>query len=208
MNIEFMLASFCLAVLPGPDILFVLTQSVSRGFKPAFFVSLGLVSGLFVHTAAVAVGVAALVAGSPVLLTVLQYLGAAYLGWLGLSGLLRTRASVQRETPAETTAIEADSLGQFYGRGIIMNLLNPKVILFFLSFFPGFIPQNTAHTARAVFELGTVFAGITLCVFSAVSLLGGWVNQKWDINRFASSRVFAWITALLFWGIAGWIVWG
>ena len=206
MNIEFMLASFCLAVLPGPDILFVLTQSVSRGFKPAFFVSLGLVSGLFVHTAAVAVGVAALVAGSPILLTVLQYLGAAYLGWLGLAGL-RSRPTV-RQPDAAAAVARADSFGSFYARGIIMNLLNPKVILFFLSFFPGFIPQNTAHTARAVFELGAVFAGITLLVFAFVSLMGGWINRRWDISRLSASRGFAWVTACIFWLIAGWIVWG
>ena len=79
MSIEFLFVSFCLALLPGPDILFVLAQSVTRGFRPAIAVSLGLFSGLFVHTAAVALGVAALVAASPVLFKVIKILGALYL---------------------------------------------------------------------------------------------------------------------------------
>lgn len=91
MNIEFIIASACLALLPGPDILFVLTQSIGRGFKAAFSVSLGLVSGLAFHTAAVALGVAALVAASPVLFHILKYLGAAYLVWLGAGVPFRSR---------------------------------------------------------------------------------------------------------------------
>lgn len=205
MSLEFIVASFCLAVLPGPDILFVLAQSIGRGFKAAFLVSLGLVSGLFVHTAAVALGVAALVAASPVLLKILQYLGAAYLGWLGLSAV---RAA--GHNPSETDSVPAEhlfSFFQFYRRGVIMNLLNPKVIIFFLSFFPGFLPKESAHPGASVFLLGTVFAGVTLCVFAGVSLLGGWLNKKCDIARFSSGRAFGWITAVIFWAIGVWIVW-
>ena len=110
MSFEFVFASFCLALLPGPDILFVLAQSIGRGFKAAFSVSLGLVSGLFVHTALVAVGVAALVAASPVLLKILQYLGAVYLGWLGFWAVRDAGTSAQ--LPASTPA--AFSFFRFY----------------------------------------------------------------------------------------------
>ena len=205
MSIEFILASFCLAVLPGPDILFVLAQSIGRGFKAAFSVSLGLVSGLFVHTAAVALGVAALVAASPVLLNILQYMGAAYLAWLGIAAVRGAGSSARPAVPAEQPAASF-SPWRFYRRGVIMNLLNPKVIIFFLSFFPGFIPENTDHPGVFVFLLGTVFAGVTLCVFSSVSFAGGWLNKKWDIARFSNSRAFGWITAVIFWAIGVWIV--
>ena len=205
MSIEFIFASLLLALLPGPDILFVLAQSISRGFKAAFSVSLGLVSGLFVHTAAVAMGVAALVAASPVLLHILQYMGAAYLAWLGLSALRSTENGP--DTTSETLVQESFSPFQFYRRGVIMNLLNPKVIIFFLSFFPGFIPKDTAYPGVSVFVLGAVFAGVTLCVLTGVSALGGWLNQKWDIARFSNSRAFGWITAVIFWSIGAWIAW-
>lgn len=203
MNIEFILASLLLALLPGPDILFVLAQSIGRGFKAAFSVSLGLVSGLFVHTALVALGVAALVAASPVLLTILQYLGAAYLAWLGVSAV--RDAGTGAQLPASTPA--ALSFFRFYRRGVIMNLLNPKVIIFFLSFFPGFIPKGAQHPGVSVFILGTEFACVTLCVFGSVSVLGGWLNRKYDIARFSHSRAFGWITAVIFWSIGAWIAW-
>ena len=206
MSIEFLLASLLLALLPGPDILFVLAQSISRGCKAAFSLSLGLVSGLFVHTAAVALGVAAVVAASPVLLKILQYLGAAYLAWLGVSAIHAAGHSAPANAP-DAAAAPTGSFFRFYRRGVIMNLLNPKVILFFLSFFPGFIPKQTAHPGVYVFLLGTVFAGVSLCVFGSISAAGGWLNKKWDIARFSHSRVFGWITAVIFWGIGAWIVW-
>lgn len=204
MNIEFILASACLALLPGPDILFVLTQSIGRGFKAAFSVSLGLVSGLAFHTAAVALGVAALVAASPVLFGVLKYLGAAYLAWLGFSAM---RGSAACPTSAGTTvAVEKEySFVRFYRRGVIMNLLNPKVIIFFLSFFPGFIPKNATSVGWAVVSLGVTFAAVTLCVFTLVCALGGWLNKRFHIAQYASGRAFGWITAVIFWGIGAWI---
>lgn len=204
MNIEFIIASACLALLPGPDILFVLTQSIGRGFKAAFSVSLGLVSGLAFHTAAVALGVAALVAASPGLFSMLKYLGAAYLFWLGISAI-RACGSSDVPAPADAAPTEIYSFTRFYRRGVIMNLLNPKVIIFFLSFFPGFIPKETERVGWAVAELGVMFAAVTLCVFTLVCALGGWLNKRFHIARYASGRAFAWITALIFWSIGAWI---
>lgn len=172
MSIEFIFASLLLALLPGPDILYVLTQSVSRGFKAAFCVSLGLVSGLFVHTAAVAFGVAALVAASPKLLQGLQYLGALYLFWLGV-GAVRSGGGTPAVT-CEGAAQETHTGAWFYRTGIIMNLLNPKVILFFLSFFPGFLPAGEVHVWRQTFGLGDYFCGCyTERIYECCCL--GWV---------------------------------
>lgn len=203
MSIEFIFASLLLALLPGPDILYVLTQSVSRGFKAAFCVSLGLVSGLFVHTAAVAFGVAALVAASPKLLQGLQYLGALYLFWLGV-GAVRSGGGTPAVT-CEGSAQETHTGAWFYRTGVIMNLLNPKVILFFLSFFPGFLPAGEVHVWRQTFGLGATFAVVTLSVFTSVAALGGWLNRRFAIERFAASRLFGWVTAGVFWLIGLWI---
>ena len=206
MSIEFLFVSFCLALLPGPDILFVLAQSVTRGFRPAFAVSLGLFSGLFVHTSAVALGVAALVAASPVLFKVIKILGALYLVFLGISTLRATPAPAAGPQPEN--AQEPVAFGQFYRRGIIMNLLNPKVIIFFLSFLPGFVPAGSQHLGWQLVELGLGFAMVSLVVFGLVSVFGGWLNKRFYIARYSASRPFAWMTALLFWGIAGWILLG
>lgn len=205
MNIEFIIASACLALLPGPDILFVLTQSIGRGFKAAFSVSLGLVSGLAFHTAAVALGVAALVAASPVLFHILKYLGAAYLVWLGIGAVRASRSVSVQAAPTSAVFAESYSFARFYRRGVIMNVLNPKVIIFFLSFFPGFIPKDTPHVGWAAAELGVTFAAVTLCVFTLVCALGGWFNKRFHIARYASGRAFAWITAGIFWTIGAWI---
>ena len=206
MSIEFLFVSFCLALLPGSDILFVLAQSVTRGFRPAFAVSLGLFSGLFVHTAAVALGVAALVAASPVLFKVIKILGALYLVFLGISALRATPAPAAGTQPENAQGTV--SFGKFYRRGIIMNLLNPKVIIFFLSFLPGFVPAGSQHIGWQLVELGLGFALVSLVVFGLISLFGGWLNKRFHIARYSASRPFAWITALLFWGIAGWILLG
>lgn len=206
MSIEFLFVSFCLALLPGPDILFVLAQSVTRGFRPAFAVSLGLFSGLFVHTSAVALGVAALVAASPVLFKVIKILGALYLVFLGISALRGTPAPVAGTQPENAQG--PVSFGQFYRRGIIMNLLNPKVIIFCLSFLPGFVPAGSQHLGWQLVELGLGFAIVSLVVFGLVSVFGGWLNKRFYIARYSASRPFAWMTALLFWGIAGWILLG
>lgn len=206
MSIEFLFVSFCLALLPGPDILFVLAQSVTRGFRPAFAVSLGLFSGLFVHTAAVALGVAALVAASPVLFKVIKILGALYLVFLGISALRATPAPAAGTQPENAQG--PVSFGKFYRRGIIMNLLNPKVIIFFLSFLPGFVPAGSQYIGWQLVELGLGFALVSLVVFGLISVFGGWLNKRFHIARYSASRPFAWITALLFWGIAGWILLG
>lgn len=201
--LHFLLACFLLAVLPGPDILFVVAQSVGRGFKTAFAVSLGLVSGLFVHTALVALGVGALVTASPVSLFVMKCAGAAYLGWLGFCAV---RAKPE-PAAKPCAALDLNAFGKCYKRGVIMNLLNPKVIIFFLSFLPGFLPPETKHVCLGLFGLGGIFAAVSLGVFSAVSWLGGWLNGKLDIGRYASSRGFAWTSACIFWFIGGWIAW-
>ena len=207
MSIEFLFVSFCLALLPGPDILFVLAQSVTRGFRPAIAVSLGLFSGLFVHTAAVALGVAALVAASPVLFKVIKILGALYLVFLGISALRAAPAPAAAGVPIENPQAPF-VFGKFYRRGIIMNLLNPKVIIFFLSFLPGFVPAGSQHIGWQLVELGLGFALVSLVVFGLISVFGGWLNKRFHIARYSASRPFAWVTAVLFWGIAGWILLG
>lgn len=213
MSFKFLSASFILCLLPGPDIMFVMTQSISRGAKPAFAVTLGLCSGLFFHTAAVALGVAALMAASPVFMTLIKIFGAAYLFWLGAGCLLSYYKNKKAAAPSEQSTAKAkagnNSFSALYKQGLIMNLFNPKVILFFLSFLPAFVPVQTALPKGIYIAfLGFCFAVTAFCVFGAVSIFGSRLNDVLKIERYAESKSFAYITAFIYWVIAGWIFLG
>lgn len=213
MFFKFLSASFILCLLPGPDIIFVMTQSISRGVKAAFCVTCGLCSGLFFHTAAVALGVAALMAASPVFMTLIKVFGAAYLFWLGLT-CLPIRAKNKKTEAREEDLTAKSGAGVYtsfglYKQGLIMNLFNPKVILFFLSFLPAFVPEGSAlPKGLYIAFLGFCFALTAFCVFGAVSLLGGKLNDVLRIEHYTRSKVFAYATAFIYWFIAGWIFFG
>src|SRR5690606_6795987 len=134
--------SLLLGITPGPDNLFVLVQSAQRGWRAGMAVVVGLCAGLVVHTAAVALGLAALFAASATAFTVLKYLGAAYLAWLAWQSLRpRAQAEQAAEEPSlepSTSAPAAASTWRMVGRGMVMNLPNPKVLIFFLAFLPQF----------------------------------------------------------------------
>lgn len=203
---QFILASVALTLLPGPDILFVLTQSLTRSTRAAFSVALGLCSGLIFHTAAVAAGVAVLLAESPVLFDVLKYCGAAYLIYLGVRSVMAARRS-GNTGGAETQALPAKNYWSLFRQGITMNLLNPKVLLFFLSFLPGFVDRNSNSPTLYIVMLGAVFALQALVVFTAVALFGGWIGARIRIDRFMSSPGFAVMSAALYVAIAVLIIW-
>ncbi len=161
-----------LSLSPGPDNLFVLTLSALRGPRAGLWVVLGLCSGLVVHTLAVALGVAALFAASDTAFTVLKLLGAAYLLYLAW-GAWKAPAMT-----ADSPAPPPMSPRQAWLRGVIMNLTNPKVILFFLAFLPQF--ANPAHGSVAVqmLWLGLLFIVAAWLTFSALALMAGTVGQK------------------------------
>lgn len=210
MFFKFLSASFILCLLPGPDIIFVMTQSISRGVNAALGVTCGLCSGLFFHTAAVALGVAALMSASPVFMTLIKVFGAAYLFWLGLTCLpirsKKTTTEVREGQLSSKNGAEDYTFFALYKQGLIMNLFNPKVILFFLSFLPAFVPESSAlPKGLYIAFLGFCFALAAFCVFGAVSLLGGKINGVLRIEHYTRSKVFAYTTAFIYWFIAGWI---
>jgi threonine/homoserine/homoserine lactone efflux protein len=187
---------FTVAVLlgftPGPDNLFVLMQSVSRGRRAGLLVLLGLCAGLCVHTAAVALGLAAVFAASPAAFVVLKVVGAAYLLYLAWQAF-RAPASAPGGGDAAPTSARA-----LFGRGIVMNLTNPKVLLFFLAFLPQFVDADAGAVAPQVVWLGLWFIAATLLAFGTIAWLAGAIGerlrrsprwQRW-LNRIAAT-VFA-----------------
>ncbi len=170
----FFAASAALAIAPGPDNLFVLTQSALHGRRAGWLVTLGLCSGLIVHTSAVALGVAAVFQTSALAFDLLKWVGAAYLVWLAW-GAWRAGASALPE--GERTPLGARAL---YLRGIVMNVTNPKVAIFFLAFLPQFADPSRGPVAGQILVLGGVFMLAALLVFGTIAWaaghIGGWLR--------------------------------
>ena len=164
-------ASLLLALAPGPDNIFVLTQSALKGRLVGLVVTLGLCTGLIVHTSAVALGVAAVFQASALAFNLLKYAGAAYLLYLAW-GAFRAGASV-----LSSESDQEISLARYYLRGIVMNVTNPKVSIFFLAFLPQFTRPEMGSLPLQMLVLGAVFILATLLVFGAISLLAGVLGQ-------------------------------
>jgi threonine/homoserine/homoserine lactone efflux protein len=185
----FVAASAALAVAPGPDNIFVLTQSAIHGRKAGIFVTLGLCTGLLVHIAAVALGVAAIFKTSAIAFTVLKVVGAAYLLYLAWQAF---RAGNTKIATANEKPIGGKSL---YARGILMNVTNPKVAIFFLAFLPQFADPSRGSIPAQIIALGAVFMATAFAIFSliswAASQIGDWLKKseraQIGINRLAGT---------------------
>ncbi|WP_085909654.1 LysE family translocator [Kiloniella majae] len=167
-----------LALTPGPDNIFVLTQSALNGKTAGILVVLGLCTGVLVHTTAVALGVAAIFKASPTAFNVLKIIGALYLLYLAW-GALRAKAediSVEKDNlNGEQDVNRAQKIGYFklYRRGIIMNVTNPKVSIFFLSFLPQFADPTRGSMSLQMIQLGGFFILSTILIFGGIALLAG-----------------------------------
>ena len=170
--ITFFGVSLLLGLTPGPDNLFVLVQSAQRGWRAGMAVVLGLCVGLVVHTAAVALGLAAVFAASAMAFTALKWCGAAYLAYLAWQAL-RAPAALACEA-APTAAVASGPSGRrMVARGAVMNLTNPKVLVFFLAFLPQFADPARGPVALQLMVLGAVFIVATLLVFGAIACFTG-----------------------------------
>ncbi len=200
--ILFFSTSLLLGLIPGPDNLFVLSQSLVFGSRAGLLVVLGLCTGLIFHTSLVALGLAALIAASEQLLGLIKVVGVLYL--LYLAGL-SWRDDGHAESAKSQTQLSA---GQLYRRGIIMNAANPKVVLFFLAFLPQFIDVSYGSVTLQVMLLGFTFILSTVLVFGGIALLAGRYSERLNqsarrriiLNR-AVSIVFVLLAANLLWNI-------
>ena len=180
--VAFTIASVLLALAPGPDNIFVLTQSALLGWKRGLLVTMGLCTGLIFHTFAVAFGVAAIFQASVLAFTILKTVGAAYLLYLAWQAF---RASASRINNGSADKLSAARL---YRRGIIMNITNPKVSIFFLAFLPQFTSPANGSVAVQVMMLGLLFILITLLVFSGVAMAAGSLGRL--LNRSPKIQVY------------------
>jgi threonine/homoserine/homoserine lactone efflux protein len=191
----FFMASVLLGLAPGPDNIFVLTQSALRGKVAGLLVTLGLCTGLIVHTTAVAFGVAVVFQASALAFTALKLGGAGYLLYLAWQAF---RASTERISADRKNGLSHATL---YRRGIIMNLTNPKVSIFFLAFLPQFAdPTRGSLTVQMLF-LGGVFIVSTILVFGTIALLAGTIGQ-WLNRSPKTQNIMNRIAGAVFLGLA------
>lgn len=194
-TLAFFAVSVLLALSPGPDNIFVLLQSAMRGPMLGLCIVLGLCTGLVVHTTAVAVGLAALFAASALAFTVLKVAGALYLVYLAWAAF---RAPVGELGTAEQGLSRR---GQLYRRGVIMNLTNPKVSIFFLAFLPQFTVPERGAVGVQVLWLGLLFIVATLLVFGSIAWFAGSIGAL--LRRSAKAhRALNWISGAIFLGLA------
>ena len=162
----FLLASIALTLSPGPDILYVLTQSITNGKKFGIATAAGLVSGILVHTTLIALGVSAVIKQSELIFTGIKIIGACYLLWIAFQ-VYKAPASIDLKTNNNSKS----NLLSLFKQGFIMNVLNPKVTLFFLAFFPGFIDEKSGNVTQQIYLLGFLFMLQAFVIFSLVSIL-------------------------------------
>jgi threonine/homoserine/homoserine lactone efflux protein len=189
-------AALLLLVVPGPSVLYIVTQSVSYGRRAGLASVAGITTGTFVHVAAATIGLSALLASSALAFNVVKYLGAAYLIVVGI----RRLAGLEPDTAGGVPA--ARSHASLYRQGIVVNTLNPKTALFFLAFLPQFISEHGAAWAQ-ILVLGLIFACLGAMSDGCWALVAGTLGEKLrrstrfpKIQRYVSGSVFVGLGAV------------
>ncbi len=197
--ISFSIATLFLALSPGPDNLYVIAQSLANGTKSGIATTIGLVSGCIVHTTLLAFGVSAIISASETLFYGLKVIGAFYLLYLAYK-VFKSDAHVDLKEKATKK-----SYLQLFKQGVIMNLVNPKILIFFLAFFPGFLWDESQNTVYQFYVLGILFMVISFIVFSSLAILAGSVSSMLNENKMVAISL-KWIQIIVFVGIAVFIL--
>src|SRR5215210_7896348 len=172
----FVVAALVLLVVPGPSVLYIVARSIEGGRTAGLVPVLGVQTGAMGHIAFAAVGLSAILASSAVAFSVVKWLGAAYLVWLGL------RRIFGQDEEADDVAVEPARLSRIYSQGVIVNVLNPKTALFFLAFLPQFVDPARGAAWVQILLLGATFVTLALCSDGLYAVLsgtaGGWLRRK------------------------------
>ncbi len=171
----FIAAGWLLNLTPGPDVLCIVTHALRSGARAGTVAALGIVSGCFVHVLAAAIGLSALLATSATAFTVLKWVGAAYLFWMGVRLLFAKAAPLELAAPGSAEPVD---LWRVYRRGFLTNVLNPKVALFFLAFVPQFIAPGAPDKALAFLLLGLIFNLSSLPINLGYAWLAAWAARR------------------------------
>ena len=193
--ISFSIASLFLALSPGPDNIYVIAQSLANGIKSGIATTAGLVAGCIVHTSLLAFGVSAIITRSETIFYGIKVLGALYLLYLAYKIFKSdSHISLIDKAPKKSNF-------QLFKQGVIMNIVNPKVMIFFLAFFPGFLWNETEGTVLQFYILGITFMLVAFLAFSALAILAGSVSS-YLLKHKSTGLVLKWLQIVVFIGIA------
>tara|TARA_B100001939_G_scaffold345029_1_gene360727 strand:+ start:44 stop:628 length:585 start_codon:yes stop_codon:yes gene_type:complete len=179
----FFISSLALTMMPGPDILFVINQSLEDR-RSGLLVAFGLCSGLIVHTLVLAFGLSAIIEQNNNVIIFFKYFGSAYLFYLAFQEFKKNRAINVRQKE------------NFYLRGVFMNLINPKVLIFFLAYFPNFLFSDTISTSYQFIILGAIFILQALIIFAMVSLTSNRLISILNVN--ANNKKIVYLKSFIF----------
>ncbi len=194
--LSFLGASIILSLMPGPDNIFVLTESLTKGQRHGIAISFGLGFGVLVHTLAAATGLSIILQKSAIAFSIIKYLGAVYLLYLAFQAFKEKKPELNFESEKNN---EKFTKGFFYliRKGFLMNVLNPKVSLFFIAFLPQFISKNGYNVTVQMIILGLIFMLQSIMVFSAIAALSGrltkYVNSPkfWNFTKWGKISVLS-----------------
>ncbi|NQY94966.1 MAG: LysE family translocator [Campylobacteraceae bacterium] len=191
----FLGASILLAFSPGPDNIYVMTQGITRSKKAAFVTTLGLSSGVVIHTTAAAFGISAIFNTSETAFNVVKFLGAFYLMYMAYKAFKHRNDTLTFGEKESTKDLKA-----LYTKGFIMNILNPKVSIFFLAFLPQFVTVSNGNVPMQMIILGVVFMIVTIVVFTSMGIIANKFGEKIVANP-SISKYLNTITAGVFFSL-------
>jgi threonine/homoserine/homoserine lactone efflux protein len=180
--LTFAAAAMLLIIVPGPNVIYIVTRGIDQGRKAAVVSALGVEVGMLFHIGAAVLGLSALVVASEPVFNIVKYAGAAYLIWIGIMNLRARVASL--DTPALD---RRQSTSRMFGQGLIVNVLNPKVGLFFIAFLPQFIDPGRGSSTFQILLLGAIFVALATISDLAYALasgsIGTWLHRRASIAR-------------------------
>ncbi|MFZ4802999.1 MAG: LysE family translocator [Chlorobium sp.] len=189
----FMFASIVLLLTPGPAVLYIIARSIDQGRMAGMVSVISVEVGNFFHAVAAALGLSALLFSSSTAFSVVKYLGAAYLVYLGLAKLLTSSAG----TASQQTRVEPQSLRRIFSQGVTVAVLNPKTALFFLAFLPQFVDRTKGQVGLQLFSLGCLFVLMAIISDGMYALLassaGQWLKtrrQVWMAERYVAGLIY------------------
>lgn len=183
MSPEFLLTAFIVCLAPGVGVIYTLSTALGRGIRPALWAVLGCTLATALHLGFALAGLAAVLQTSALLFTTIKYLGVAYLFWMAWSTLQGTGALQVTPDASPQSALT------LVRRGILLNVLNPKLPMFFVAFLPQFIPTGDPHATALLIELGFGFVAMTAGVFLLYALAAGWLRTR----LLGSVRAMTWM---------------
>ena len=201
--ISFLLASITLSLMPGPDNVFVLTESITKGKRNGIIISAGLASGIIIHTIVIATGLSVLLQQSSYAFNGIKIFGAIYLLYLAYLTYNEKKITVSISKQSKDSALKEDWFPLFK-KGFIMNVLNPKVTLFFIAFLPQFVNKDGLPFSIQIIILGILFMIQAFLVFSTISIVAG--NLRLLVNSDAFWKKIKWIKITVLILLAGFLI--